>query len=57
MRSKNGDDLDSDHERLVTTDPPDLPEGIDYERWARLVKPVPREAFADSLDLLNLLDT
>lgn len=27
--------------------------GIDYKRWTPLVKPAPREAFADRLDLLD----
>jgi hypothetical protein len=31
------------------------PEGIDYERWAAVVKPAPREAFADRLDVVDLL--
>jgi hypothetical protein len=28
-------------------------EGIDYERWAPIVEPSPRSAFADPLDLLD----
>lgn len=32
---------------------PDLPEGIDYERFTPLVNPAPREAFADPLDLIE----
>jgi hypothetical protein len=34
----------------------DWPNGIDYERWAPIVRPAPREAFADPLDLLDMLD-
>jgi hypothetical protein len=30
--------------------------GIDYSRWTGLVRPAPREAFADRLDLLDILD-
>jgi hypothetical protein len=30
--------------------------GIDYDRWADLVRPSPREAFADRMDLLDILD-
>jgi len=33
-----------------------FPEGIDYERWAAVVQPAPREAFADRLDVLDLFD-
>jgi hypothetical protein len=36
--------------------PPDFPEGIDYARWAPVVHPSPREAFADPLDTADLLD-
>jgi hypothetical protein len=36
--------------------PPDLPGGIDYDRWVGLVKPAPREAFADPLDLIDYFD-
>jgi hypothetical protein len=30
------------------------PDGIDYETWAQVVKPSPRDAFADSLDIIDL---
>jgi hypothetical protein len=30
------------------------PEGIEYERWADVVRPAPRGAFADPLDLADL---
>jgi hypothetical protein len=30
---------------------PNFPQGIDYDRWAAVVRPSPREAFADRLDL------
>ncbi len=32
------------------------PEGIDYDRWGAVVKPSPRSAFADRLDVVDLLD-
>lgn len=35
---------------------PGLPEGIDYERWTRLVSPAPRGEFADRLDVLDLFE-
>lgn len=31
-------------------------DGIDYDRWTGIVRPSPREAFADRLDLLDILD-
>ena len=34
----------------------DFPQGIDYDRWADVVRPSPREAFADRLELLDLFD-
>ena len=39
----------------VSTDGPDFPQGIDYGRWIGVVRPSPREAFADPLDLLDEL--
>jgi hypothetical protein len=35
---------------------PDFPGGIDYDRWARVVRPSPRSAFGDPLDLVDLFD-
>jgi len=31
-------------------------DGIEYDRWTGLVRPSPREAFADRMDLLDILD-
>ncbi len=31
------------------------PEGIDYEKWGKVAKPSPRSAFADRLDIVDLL--
>jgi hypothetical protein len=31
-------------------------DGIDYDRWTGIVRPSPREAFADRIDLLDILD-
>jgi hypothetical protein len=31
------------------------PEGIDYDRWAGVARPSPRSAFADRLDVVDLL--
>jgi hypothetical protein len=31
------------------------PEGIDYARWAAVAQPSPRSAFADRLDIVDLL--
>jgi hypothetical protein len=42
-------------EALQVIGPPDFPEGIDYDRWLHVVRPSPREAFADALDL-DLVD-
>lgn len=41
-------------ERVNTA--PDMPGGIDYDRWAPLVKPVARNAYPDALDLLDYFD-
>jgi hypothetical protein len=30
------------------------PEGIDYDKWATVVRPSPRSAFADRLDIVDL---
>jgi hypothetical protein len=30
-------------------------EGIDYERWSAVVRPSPRAAFADRLDIVDIL--
>lgn len=35
---------------------PDLPHGIEYDRWVGLVRAAPRSTFADSLDLLDIDD-
>jgi hypothetical protein len=35
---------------------PNFPDGIDYDRWSRVVAPAPRKAFADRLDVLELDD-
>lgn len=35
---------------------PNFPEGINYAAWAHVVRPSPREAFADPLDLADLFD-
>lgn len=43
-------------EDAVTVGDPNFPEGIDYERWSRVVRPSPRAAFADRLDLLELFE-
>lgn len=32
------------------------PEGIDYEKWSVVARPSPRSAFADRLDIVDLLD-
>lgn len=32
------------------------PEGIDYEKWSAVVKPSPRGAFADRLEVVDLVD-
>jgi hypothetical protein len=45
----------ADEDELVVG-APDLPEGIDYDRWVGLVNPASRERFADRLDLLETLD-
>lgn len=31
------------------------PEGIDYEKWSAVAQPSPRSAFADRLDIVDLL--
>ena len=33
-----------------------FPDGIDYGRWAGVVRPSPRDLFADRLDMLDDLD-
>lgn len=33
-----------------------FPGGIDYDRWTGLVRPSPRHAFADRMDLLDIPD-
>ena len=40
---------------FVHLDEPDFPDGIDYDTWAAIVNPAPRETFADSLELLDAL--
>jgi len=32
------------------------PEGIDYEKWSAVVRPSPRSAFADRLDIVVLAE-
>jgi hypothetical protein len=32
------------------------PEGIDYDKWAAVVRPSPRSAFADRLDIVDLTE-
>jgi hypothetical protein len=39
-----------------TVDGSYFPGGIDYDRWTEVVRPAPRGAFADRLDLLDVLD-
>jgi hypothetical protein len=34
----------------------DFPDGIDYDRWAGIVDPSPRDGFADRLDLIDLFE-
>ena len=41
---------------LHTADGSEFPGGIDYDRWTEVVQPSPRDAFADRLDLLDILD-
>jgi hypothetical protein len=33
---------------------PDWPSGIEYDKWAPVVQPSPRQAFADRLDIVEL---
>jgi len=40
---------------FVPVQKPDFPLGIDYEAWAPIVQPSPREAFVDRLDILDEL--
>ena len=35
---------------------PEIPDGIDYDRWVGLVRPAPRAAYADSLELTDYFD-
>jgi hypothetical protein len=32
------------------------PEGIDYDKWSAVVRPSPRSAFADRLDIVDLAE-
>jgi hypothetical protein len=48
---------EADEDALVEPlGPSDFPEGIDYDRWVHVVRPSPREAFADPLDFPDLFD-
>ena len=50
------DDLAPEADETSWLDSHNWPEGIDYEKWSKVARPSPRSAFADRLDIVDLLD-